>query len=139
MFIVFCCDNNINELDRLTNELNKLHTLLAVNWLSLNVSNMVFGNRSVKKRISLTINNKEINRVEVTTVLGILIVAKLTWKNHISLVKSILSKCCAVMYRVNFVIDKHGMLILYNSLSLCLTLCTVLKYGATHMQLMQIV
>ena len=121
---MFCCDNNINELVQLTNdELNKLHTWFAVNRLSLNVSKtnyMIFGNRSVKKHISLKVNNEEIDRVEVTTFVGVLIDAKLTWKNHISLVKFKLSKCCAIMYRANFVIGKHGMLILYNSLSLCL-------------------
>ena len=93
---------------------------------------MVFGNRSVKKRISLNINNKEINRVEAKTVLGILIDAKLTWKNHISLLKSKLSTCCAVMHRVNFAIDKRGMLILYNSLFLPHSMYCIEIWGNTY-------
>ena len=58
-------------------------------------------------------NNEETSRVEDTTVLGVLIDAKLTWKNHISLVKS--KKCCAIMYRARFMSDKSCVLILYNS------------------------
>ena len=119
---MFCCDSDINELVQLTNdELNKLHTWFVVNLLSLNVlktNYIISGNRSVKTRIFIKINN----------ILGVLIDAKLTWKNHISLVKSKLSKCCAIMQRANFVIDKRGMLILYNSLFLsyimyCIEIC----------------
>ena len=65
---MFCCDNDINELVRLTkDELNKPHTWFAVNQLSLNVSKtnyMIFRNRSVKTPISLQINNEEINRMK---------------------------------------------------------------------------
>ena len=57
---MFRCDGNLNELVRFTNEeLSNLHTWFAVNQLSLSVSKtnyMIFGNRSVKTRISSKIN-----------------------------------------------------------------------------------
>ena len=43
---------------------------------------------------------------------------KLTWKHHIDLVKSKLSRSCAVMYRASFLIDRRGMHVLYFSLFL---------------------
>ena len=44
---------------------------------------------------------------------------ELNWKNHICIVKSKLSKSCAVMYRgAIFLIDRRGMHILYYSLFL---------------------
>ena len=71
-----------------------LHTWFAVNRLSVSKTNyMIFGNLNVNTRNPLKVNNEEIIRVDVTTLLGVLIDAKLTWKNHISLVKSKLSKC----------------------------------------------
>ena len=68
---MFCCDSNINELVRLTiDDLSKLHTWFVVNRLSIYVLTtkyiMIFLNRRVNTRISLKINNEEINRVEVT-------------------------------------------------------------------------
>ena len=70
----------------------------------------------------------EIIKVEFTTFLGVLIDNKLTWKKHISMIKSKLSKSCAIMYRASFIIDKCGRLILYHSLFLpyimyCIEVC----------------
>ena len=67
---------------------------------------MMFGNRQLNTSISIKINKEALDRVEVTTFLGILIDDKLTWKNPISLVKSKLSKCYAIMYRANIMIDR---------------------------------
>ena len=68
--------------------------------------------------ISVKINKETINRVNVTKFLGVMIDDKLYWKNHICLVKSKLSKRCAVLYRASFLIDRRGMHILYYSLFL---------------------
>ena len=92
----------------------------------------MFGNRKLTTSISVTINKEALHRVEVTRCLGILIDDKLTWKNHISLTKSKLSKCCTIMYRACIMIDRCGLSVLHHSL-FCLILCTVLKYGATLM------
>ena len=43
---------------------------------------------------------------------------KLTWKHHIDLVKSKLSRSCAIMYRASFLIDRRGMQVVYFSLFL---------------------
>ena len=117
---MFYCNNDINELIRQTNaKLDKLNVWFLENRLSLNIAKtnyMIFGNRALKTSLSIKINNFTINRVEATTFLGVLINDKLTWKHHISLLKSKLSKCCAVMYKTSFLIDRRGMRILYYSL-----------------------
>ena len=109
---LFYCDSNLNELIRMTNtELDKLHVWFAINRLSINVTKtnyMMFGNCKLNASISIEINKEALDRVEVTTFLGILINDKLTWKNHISLVKSKLSKCCAIMYRASIMTDRCG-------------------------------
>ena len=100
---LFYCDSNLNELFRWTNtEMDKLHVWFAVNRLSINVTKtncMMFGNRKLNTSIFIKINIQALDRVEVTKCLGILIDDKLMWKNHVSLVKSNLSRCCAMMYR----------------------------------------
>ena len=50
--------------------------------------------------------------IELKSRLRILIDDKLTWKNHISLTKSKLSKCCAIMYRDCTTSDRCGLSVL---------------------------
>ena len=59
--------------------------------------------------IFIKINKEALDIVEVTKCLGVLIDDKLMWKNHVSLVKSKLSKCCAIMYRASIMIDRCGL------------------------------
>ena len=117
---MFYCNNDINERIRKKNaELDKPNVWFSVNRLSLNIAKtnyMIFGNRALKTSLSIRINKVTINRVEATNFLCVLIDDKLTWKHHISLLKSKLSKCCAVMYKTSFLIERGGMRILYYSL-----------------------
>ena len=82
--------------------------------------------------ISVKINKETINRVNVTKCLGVMIDDKLNWKNHICLVKSKLSKSCAVMYRASFLIDRRGMHILYYSLFLPYIMYCAEVWGNTY-------
>ena len=74
---------------------------------------MFFGKRKVTVDIPIKMNKEVINRVSVTKCLGVIIDDKLTWKHHIDLVKSKLSRCCAIMYRASVLIDKRGMHVLH--------------------------
>ena len=58
-------------------------------------------------------NKEVINRVSVTKCLSVMIDDKLTWKHHINLVKSKLSRSCDIMYVASFLIDRRGMHVLY--------------------------
>ena len=102
-------------------ELENIHMWFSANRLSLNVAKtnyMFFGKRKLPVDIYIKINKEIIKRVSVTKFLGVMIDDKLTWKHHIDLVKSKLSRSCAVMYRASFLIDKRGMHVLYFSLFL---------------------
>ena len=111
---MFYCNNDINELIRQTNaELDKLNVWFSVNRLSLNSKNKLLSLNIAKsnymKMSLIKINKVTINRVEPTKFLGVLIDNKLTWKHHISLLKSKLSKYCVFMYKTSFLIDRRGM------------------------------
>ena len=67
----------------------------SANRLSLNVvktNYMFFGKRKLTVNIAIKMNNEVIKRASVTTFLGVMIDDKLTWKHHIDLVKSKLSR-----------------------------------------------
>ena len=97
---------------------------------------MFFGNRILKTHVSIHISKEEISKVEFTTFLGVLIDNKLTWKKHISMIKSKLSKSCAIMYRPALSLTNVECLF-YTILSFCHTSCTASKYGAIHMLLLK--
>ena len=72
-----------------------------------------------------------LERVNATKFLGVLIDSKLTWKNHIQYVKSKLSKCMAVLYRVRYILNLYSMRALYCAL-FCLTYHTVQRSGTAY-------
>ena len=121
---LLCCHSDLNELVRMINVgLDELQVWFSVNRLSLNVTKTnyqvhVFGNCKLTVDISVKINKETINRVNVTKFFGVMIDDKLNWKNRICLVKSKLSKSCAVMHRASCLIDRRGTHILYYSLFL---------------------
>ena len=94
----------INTLNR---ELNKLSTWFAANRLSLNLSKtnfMVF--KPWQKRQSfefqVSINEQPILRVSETMFLGVFLDDNLTWKPHISLLASKLSKFIGIIHKSRF-------------------------------------
>ena len=124
----FADDTNIfrngSDLDGLCTEisieLDKLNIWFAVNKLSLNVSKtnyIVFGKKSNSRSV-LTINGYEIERVNVTKFLGVMIDEKLDWKIQIATVKNKLTKCLAVLYKARISLNYDAMSMLYNSIFL---------------------
>ena len=71
-------------------------------------------------------------RVNVTKFLGVLIDDKLTWKDHIELVKSKISKSVFLLSRAKHVLNYSALLTLYNSIVLpYFTYCCEL-WGCTY-------
>ena len=56
------------------------------------------------------------NKEVFSSLTAVMIDDKLTWKQHIDLVKSKLSRNCDIMYRASFLIDRRDMHVLYYSL-----------------------
>ena len=97
-FILFADDTNIfysgvdiqTLCECISRELHKLHVWLSENKLSLNVDKknyILFGNRKYIDNVCISMNNSIITRVRATIFLGVIIDEKLTWKDHISLVR----------------------------------------------------
>ena len=129
--ILFADDTNLfishNDLVYLINtlntELNKLSTWFAANRLSLNLSKtnfMVF--KPWQKRQSfefqVSINEQPILRVSETMFLGVFLDDNLTWKLHISLLASKLSKSIGIIHKSRFFLSTQSLRTLYNSMIL---------------------
>ena len=127
--ILFSNDTNLfrssDNLQHLCNilsaELCKLNIQFKVNKLSLNVSKtnfIVFSGRKKAENARITIENNDIERVSHNKFLVVMIDEKLTWKQHISNLKVKLSKCIAVLYKCNILLETASLRILYCSLFL---------------------
>ena len=127
IFILFADDTNIfysgvdiqTLCECISRELNKLHVWLSVNKLSLNVDKtnyILFGNRKYIDNVCISMNNSIITRVRATTFLGVIIDEKLTWNDHLSLVRSKLAKTVGILYRVRHLLNRSALFILYCSL-----------------------
>ena len=120
---VFYSDHDINNLcTTMSNELDKLHVWFTVNRLSLNISKtnyILFGRRRcIADDVSITMDKSPISRVKVTKFLGVNIDEQLTWKDHISVVKSKLSKTIGIIYRASNFFNQSSLFTLYCSLFL---------------------
>ena len=89
--------------------------------LSLNLSKtnfMLFTNCRREQNVNISINNCEIDMVYKTMFLEVVIDSNLNWKDHVAMVKSILSKSIAIMHKAKHLLDRRSGTLLYFSLFL---------------------
>lgn len=116
---ILCSGENLKQLLlEITQELHKLKNWFNINKLSLNLKKtkcMLFGNRRNDTPVKITINETIIDRVQQNVFLGVVIDEKLSWKPHISYLRSKVAKCVGVMKRCSFVLNQNALFILYHS------------------------
>lgn len=127
-FILFTDDTNVfgtgHDICELCNmiskELEKLRQWFVAKKLSLNLSKtkfMLFSNRRTNAGVTILIGNARTER-NVAKFLGVQIDCKLSWKDHIKLIKSKLSKRIAITHKVKYLLDHTSLKTLYASLIL---------------------
>ena len=142
-FVLFADDTNIfyyhDRLPELVNvlntELDNMYTWFCVNKLSFNVAKtnyILFGNYRHEQHVALRIKDINIERVEATKFIGVIIDESLSWNNHINSVKSKLAKVSSVIYKVSHCIDRSSMRTLYCSLFLPYIMYCSEIWGNTH-------
>ena len=103
--LCFSHKNIYNLCEILSNELASLDCWLRCNFLTLNLNKTnytIFALKRIPDDIKISINKNEISRLPVLNFLGILSDQKLTFKDHINLVVSKLSKTQGIMYKLNY-------------------------------------
>ena len=119
---IFLNGKNTDELVQCMNcELNKVVIWLAANKLSLNIKKthfMIFRpiRCCIDNQQDIRICDKKIEFVEHTKFLGIYIDSKLSWSQHISYLKTKLSKGIGVLRKARKLLSKDMLVTLYNSL-----------------------
>ena len=108
-------EHNVN------NELQYLSNWFKANKLLLNLQKTnfcVFHNNcrdmSTLQNITLTIDSIPISKVNVVNFLGILIDSSLKWDVHINNIKSKVSKCIGILYKLRLYVPHSVLFILYN-------------------------
>ena len=124
-------------INTLNGELNKLSTWFAANRLSLNLAKtnfMVFKPWQKKQsfEFQVFINEQPILHVSETMFLGVFLDDNLTWKSHISLSASKLSKSIGIIHKSGFFLSTHSLRTLYNSMILPYLYYYNLAWGGTY-------
>ena len=88
--------------------------------------------RTLYHKADVNINGERVNQVERTKFLGVTIDAKLTWKEHIALVRSKLSRCIGMVIKAKQLLNQNALITLYYSFFYpYLTYCTHV-WGSTY-------
>ena len=118
---VLISGNHLNNLiDRLNTELISLNNWFKANKLSLNTKKsffMIFHRSRIKPNVinKVVIDNHELTQVNSAKYLGVIIDHKLNWIEHISYVKSKMSKGIGIMYKARQFLTKKALLMLYHA------------------------
>ena len=119
---------HLNMENKINDEIEKITIWLKVNKLSLNVQKtklMIFhGKQKHIQNLNISINGINIERVESFNFLGIILQETLSWDNHVTLVKTKISKVIGILYRLKNIFPKETLKTLYTSL-----IASYLNYG----------
>jgi len=138
---LFLSHENINVLfNNMTNELKKVSDWFKINRLSLNTAKTkwtLFHPLNKKNTIphllpDLYIDNVIIKREKITKFLGIYIDENLTWKHHINIISSRISKCIGILYKARNILNKQQLTQLYYSFVHCHINYANIIWGSTQ-------
>ena len=123
---LFCCLEDITSDNKelvLNNELQRVHSWLKANRLSLNVKKtkyMLFRKqkRSGTRELNLRISNDAIQSVNDFNFLGLHINSKLSWDTHTNVISKRMSRAVGIIKKLQLVFPKTILLTIYNALIL---------------------
>ena len=103
---VFSGDSNIYDLCiKLSNFLVSIDTWLKSNFLTLNISKskyIILSYKYIPDDIPVAISGNSIERSSSLNFLGVVLDTKLTFRDHVKLVRNKLSKSSGIIYKLNF-------------------------------------
>ena len=127
--VIFADDTNlfmkgkcVNEVIKIMNsEIEKIVHWLRANKLSLNINKthyVIF--RSQKRKLlvhdDIRVDGQTIECVESTKFIGVILDSKLTWGNHLSLIRSKVAKGIGVLSKSRKILHSSSLVTLYHSL-----------------------
>ena len=103
----------------INNELEKVNKWLKLNKLAVNVDktkSMLFHKRRPVTPIQFSMNNRIIDVVQHFNYLGIMLDADMSWKTHVAMVRSKLSRINGILHRLKYIYPQNILITLYKSL-----------------------
>ena len=132
---LFYSASNIDDVTNVVNnELKQLGLWFRANKLSLNVdkTNLIIFNNKKQHRtdVHIVLNGANIEQATHTTFLGVTIDENLTWREHIKMVETKVSKSIAVLYKTMHVLDCQALHVTYYINHLLNHICHIaVRYG----------
>jgi len=118
---LFLRGKNIAAIQNVINsELSEIQNWLNCNKLSVNIEKTNFMIFSVHKKVQypqldIRMNNKEINRNNITKFLGVILDEKLSWFSHIQHIKKKVAKGLGIINKVKILLEHDTLRTLYYS------------------------
>ena len=140
---LFLQHRDINMLESLINsELEKVHTWLCANRLSLNIdkSNFVIFRpiqRKLAKQVILSINNQMLTQETSSRYLGVYIDYNANWKTHISYISKKVKRSIGILSKLRYFISTKILLSLYYALVEPFLNYCIIAWGGTYRTTLQ--
>jgi len=136
---IFVSGKSLLEVEQtINNELKALSNWFKLNKLSLNIHKtkfMIIKSRKKNinpQRLNINIDNINIQQVQYTKFLGVVIDEHLTWDNHIKYTTSKMAKITGILYKSRHRLNRIALRMLYNTLVLpYITYCLII-WGKTY-------
>jgi len=121
---LYCSIKSLEQLLRtVERELTVLKKWFDINELSSNYGKtkfIIFHNRQIKRnKIKIMTNDRKIEKVNETRILGVIIDYKLYWKAHLNNVKTKVFKTIAILYKTKNILNQtiiHAILLLNSTI-----------------------
>ena len=131
---IFITADNMNEIEQQFKNLsNELNTWVNTNGLMLNVTKtnyMIFTNNNAARTIDIDAKYGKRSLVRKTSArfLGVLMDAKITWREHISAVSLKMSRNVGILYKMKGILPQNVLKILYHSfMQSHLNYCSIIR------------
>ena len=104
--IYFFSDKCLTSLEsRVNTEIQKISRWLIINKLSLNIKKTNYiilksKQKLINYKLNIKLDDIEIEQVSFTQCLGVIIHEKLTWENHIKVVRNKISKSMGILAKI---------------------------------------
>lgn len=114
---IFCAGDDLKSLlDLVSIEMTTLKTWFDLNKLSLNLNKtklMLFTNRNVNIPVQVTVNEVNIELVQETKFLGVILDDKISWKSHVKYIGSKIARNIGIIGKVKYILNEKSLYMLY--------------------------
>jgi hypothetical protein len=115
--LIYISEKDVNcAIEKMNDELKNLVFWLKINKLSLNLEKtayMLISNRNIESENTIEMDNVEINKVDFTKYLGVILDSKLNFNEHFDFVLKKMAKKISFFWRISKKLDQQHRIMVY--------------------------